>query len=70
MTMAKHHEEWICEICGRAHNHKHLAEDCEKAHVSPVDIDRSEGWYNGERYPGSVFLRMSDGEVIEYQLAD
>lgn len=57
-------EHYICEICGGEYNDKRVAEACEKCHKQPKEITGARYLskaQNGQGYPVSITVKMSDG---------
>lgn len=62
-------EKYRCEFCNTEYKLKADAEECEKNHISPVRIKKSE--YNSYKHdfcglPKAINIEMSDGRVIKY----
>ena len=59
--------KYICEVCHRQYSSESQALRCEASHIVPKKIE-SFRYKDFTRYPDKVYLKMSDGEIIEYAM--
>lgn len=63
-------EKYQCEICNTEYKDKYIAKKCENSHKKALEI--SDVRYlplsqNGNGYPTTVTIKMSDGKQIIYK---
>ena len=59
--------KYICEVCHRHYSRTEEALRCELSHNIPKEVD-SFRYKDFTRYPDKVYIKMSDGEIIEYAM--
>ena len=57
-----------CSICNRAFPRRKGAEDCEKAHLSPVSVKALK--YTVKKRPYTIEVTFNDGSTLIYSASD
>lgn len=66
--MATSKTYYFCDICGKRHNEKEYALECEKSHKVPVEVSSPTYSHqdNKPTYPEDVLIKFSDGTTARY----
>lgn len=58
-----------CEICGALFATREQASECEREHVSPVEIVKVRYTMPDTSVPSNIDVRMSDGSLVKYEIS-